>query len=228
MGATPPYGTFQAVYYRLAKITSAGAPVPGANNGYAGRALISATVDPDIQAGTEDTLKRGDGEICATSKEDDIVKRVKVELNLCNLDAAAISMLTGAVLYSSGGVPMGYQILGPDDSTPAGVILELWSKAWDVSVQATPSALSSAAAYWHWVFPRTKGQLAKQTLDSKHNVVPFAGTSDTNDHATQNGPYDDWPAYVSTGGGVTEPYGVFLDVAPAFTEGYLTVTSAAS
>lgn len=228
MSATPPYSTFQFLALRVTQATAAGHPVPGANQGYFTKAVVDAGVDLDIQSGAEDTLLRGDGLICATSKDDDVIKRAKLDLNLCNLDAALISMITGALLYNDSGTPAGYQVLGPNDAAPAPVILEGWSKAWDGSVQAAPSVLGSVSTYWHWVFPLYRAQLSKVALNSKHNAIPVSGVSDVNAFATVNGPYDDWPAYISAAGGVTRPYGVFLDSALPAVEGYLTVTGAAS
>lgn len=230
MSAAPPYEAFQALCLRATKIDAAGHPVPGANNGYLLHAVVDVGVEPDIEDGAEDTLKRGDGAICATSKEDDVIKRANVDLNICSLDAAFISLVTGAVLFSDAGVPMGFEVLGPDDAAPAGVILEAWSKAWDNSVQAAPDALSNAAAYFHWVFPRYRAQIGKVTLDTKHNAVPVSGVSESNSFATINGPYDDFPAYIVAAGGVTRPYGVFLDdtIPDEDDDGFLTVTALAS
>lgn len=229
MSSAPPYETFQAMCLRATKIDPAGHPVLGASNGYQLHAVVDVGVDLDIEAGAEDTLKRGDGQICATSLEDDIIKRAKLDLNLCALDAAFISLVTGAILYADAGVPVGYEVLGPDDTPPNGTILEAWSKAWDNSVQAAPTILG-AVAYWHWVFPAFKGTMGKVVLDTKHNAVPVSGTSGMNANATVNGPYDDWPSYIATAGGVTRPYGVFLDthLPDEANDGVLAVTALAS
>lgn len=228
--AAPPYGAFQALALRATVIDAAGHPVPGSKKGYLLHAVVDVGIEPDIQAGAEDTLLRGDGQVCATSKDDDVIKRAKVDLNICALDSAFIGMATGAPVINDSGVAAGFEILGPNDSSPAGVILEAWSKAWDNSVQAAPDILGNAAAYWHFVFPRFRGQIGKVTLDGKHNAVPVSGVSEVNEFATINGPYDDWPAYVATAGGITRPYGVFLDdnIPDESTDGYLTVTAVAS
>lgn len=227
-GLIPPYGTFQFAAMRLTKVDNAGNPRVGSNLGYFHKGVVDAKIDVDIESGDEDTLKRGDGQICQTSKEDDIIKAATLDLNLCSLDAQAIHFLTGSTLYSDSGVPMGYQILGPDDAAANGVIFEGWSKAWDGDNQAAPTILSGAVAYWHWVLPWFKGQIGAQTLDRKHNSVPITGRGTTNSEATVNGPYDDWPSWVSLAGGVTRPYGVFIDSLPVTAEGLLNVTALAS
>lgn len=228
MGAAPPYGTFQVAAQRVALLTSSGAPDAGAKNGYYTKGVVDVGVDLDVQTGAEDTLIRGDGEVCATSRDRDIIKRSKLDVNLCALDAALIALSTGALLISDGLVPMGYQVLGPDDGAPPPVCYEVWSLAWDNSVQATPTVLSDEVAYWHWVFPAWKGNVGKNTLNAKHNAVPLTGLSSVNPNITANGPFDDWPAWVADVGGITRPYGVFLDSLPTSDEGYVAVTSAAS
>lgn len=226
---TPPYGTFQFVGLRASLLDSAGHPVDGSKNGYFAKAVVDAVVDVDVQKGSEETLLRGDGVICATSLYPDIIKRAKLDLNFCNLDAALISLITGSLVINDSTTPVGFQVLGPNDSTPPRVCLEGWSLAWDNSVQAVPSALGSSVAYWHWVFPFFQGQIGKQTLNTKHNAVPVSGVSDVNSNITADGPYDDWPLYVAEVGGITRPYGVFLDTSfPDLADGYLAVTSAAS
>jgi hypothetical protein len=139
-----------------------------------------------------------------------------------------IALLTGATLFSDAGVPAGFQVLDSGDTAPNGVCLELWAKAWDDDVQATPTVLSSASAYWHYVYPRYTSQLGKQTVNTKHNAIPVSGTSASNANITANGPFDDWPVYVANAGGVVKPFGVFLDTLPSLTEGYQVVTASGS
>lgn len=228
MAGTPPYSPFQIVAYRLTKATSVGRPKVGSDNGYFAKTVVTVKIGVDVETGDEDTLKRGDGQICATSKEPDIIKRATLSKELCVLDAAAISFMTGALLYEDGSSPVGYQVLGPSDAAPDPIIWEGWSKAWDNGKQAAADAVDNEATYFHWVLPLLSSQIGDITADTKHNTVPLTGTSPGNDFATINGPYDDWPDYVSAAGGVTRPYGVFLDTLPTSDEGFLDVTALAS
>lgn len=228
MSGTPPYGEFQAIAIRVAKLDATGKQVAGAKNGYYTKAVIDVSPDLDIQTGAKDTLTRGDGQVCATSQDNDIILRSKCDLNLCNLDAALIHLATGAQLFEDAGVAAGFQVLGTDDDAPNGVCLELWAKAWDNDVQATATVLSSANTYWHSVWPNYKGQLAKRTVNAKHNAVPITGSSASNSNITANGPYDDWPLYIAQAGGITKPYGVFLDTLPDLTEGYQVISVSGS
>lgn len=228
MAGTPPYSPFQIVAYRLTKCDEVGHPLVGVGNGYFAKSVVTVKIGVDVEEGAEDTLKRGDGAICATSKEDDIIKRATLDKELCVLDATAISFMTGASVYSDGGVAVGYQVLGPNDATPDPIIWEGWSKAWDNNRQAAADAVDNDPTYFHWVLPLLSSQIGDITADTKHNTVPLTGNSPGSDFATVNGPYDDWPDYVVNGGGVTGPYGVFLDVLPGSAEGLLTVSAAAS
>jgi hypothetical protein len=228
MAGTPPYAPFQVNAYRLTQADAVGHPVPGTKKGYFSKQVVTVQIGVDKETGDEQTLKRGDGEICATSKDRDIIKRATLSMELCVLDAAAIAFLTGSILYADAGVPLGYQVLGPSDDAPDGVIWEGWSKAWDNNKQAAADAVDNEATYFHVVLPLLTASLGNLTLDTKHNAIPITGECAGSDFATINGPYDDWPDYVAAAGGVTRPYGVFLDTLPTQDEGYLNVTALAS
>lgn len=205
------FSSLQAVRMRLAKLTAAGAPMTGANNGYVSDALIDVTVKVEITAGDEFEQKNGSGNICAVFKDCDRIKRLTIDMNLCQLDANLISFLTGADLFTSGGNPIGWQYPSVSAACPNGVALEVWTKAWDSTQQAVPAFTSPSVAYWHWVFPKTAFRLGDVKMDNSIMVVPVSGTGSENTSITANGPYNDWPAAVSGPGGVTRVGGVFLD-----------------
>lgn len=229
MAAAPPYETFQFDAIRATRVTSSGHPKVGANYGYFTKSVVKGSVALVKDEGQRSTKRRGDGRVCATSKTDTDILAAALKLELCALDAALISLLTGNVLMSSAGTPMGYEQLGPADAAYDGVIFECWTKAWDVNRQATPTILSSGLSWFHWVFPWYKSFLDEITFDDAHNSIPLSGESESNPFTTINGPYDDWPAYVTANGGITRPYGVWLDDdLPTVSEGFLTVTALAS
>lgn len=229
MAAAPPYGPFQFIAVRATLAAANGAPVPGADNGYFAKQVVKATVGLDVEEGERKTLKRGDDSVCRTSKGKTTILGASLAIELCNLDAALIALTTGALLISEGSTPMGYEVLAPDDAAPDGVIFEGWSKAWDSDRQATPTVLGNDVGYFHFVFPFWEPQLGEIVLDTEHNSIPVSGNSSKNENITINGPYDDWPDWVVDHGGITRPYGVFLDDAlPDLDDGPLTVTALAS
>jgi len=227
MGATPPYGTHKFAAQRVTKINAAGNPIVGANNGYFTKQVVEGTIGVDKEDGSRETLRNGMNRVCQTSKADDEILGSTLEVQYCVLDAVIIHFMTGARLMVSGAVPAGYEILGPGDAAPNGVIWEGWTLAWDNDQQAVPTIVGDVA-YHHWVIPRLKAQVDDIDINTEHTPIPVTGAGSSNDEATVNGPYDDWPAWVVANGGITRPYGVFLDDLPTNPEGYLAVTALAS
>jgi len=210
------YSSLQACLIRLSKLDASGAPLAGAANGYASTAVIDLTVAVEIEEGDEFTLRNACGEICATFKDVDRIKRLNLSLNLCQLDFYLIEFLTDADLFESGGVPVGFQYPSVSAAAPNGVCFEIWTKAWDGTEQATPTFTTPDVAYDHWVFPRTKWVMGDLTMENDLMVVPVEGTSEENSNITANGPFNDWPAAVAGAGGVTRVGGVFYDSKTAF------------
>lgn len=228
MGATPPYEPFEAMGIRTTLLNAAGHPIAGANNGYFSRQVVKFMPELDIDKGKRQVLRRGDNQVCATSRTQDVILGSLLDLELCTEDSALIAQLTGSIPYTSGSSQMGFQSLESIDPYPNGCLVELFCRAWDNVLQATPSALGSAPAYFVYVLPWFRGQLQKLTVDGTHNSVPISGWSDPNPHAVLTGPYQDWPTYVSNGGGATRPWCTFLTSTFPSTEGFLTVLAAGS
>lgn len=218
------YGPFQFIAVRATLLDAGGTPQTGADKGYYSREVTEATIGTEVEEGDRDTLLRGDGEICQTSKQRNRNLGATLEQSLCGLDAALIHFATGALLYTDGTDRIGYQILASDDDAPDATCWEGWSKAWNNNRQATDG--SGNPLYLHWVFPHYEAGLGDVALNQKHNAVPITGTSERNDNLPDSGPYDDFPTAVVTGGGVQRPYAVFTDTLPTGefgTEGFLDV-----
>lgn len=230
MGEPHCYTPLQLCATRVALLDTAGSPDNGASNGYITDAVIKADFSPEIEEGDEFTLKNGCGNICATFKDNDRLKRVTIDLELCHLDAELISLLVGGTLIQSGGDTIGYMFPGVDDNPPPGVCFEAYQKAWDNSAQGTPPFLGGNTAGWiHWVFPKVKFQISDWTEENEFTVFTLTGFAEENPRITQNGPYDDWDPAVVAMGGITNMGGWFLDdTLPTAQCGFVSVTSAAS
>jgi len=228
------FGSLQVCALRVAKLNAAGSPVTGASNGYVSDALVMAKVTTEIEEGDEFTLKNGCGSICQTFKDCDRVKRVTVEMELCQLDSELLSLITNGsnITKISSGDSIGYELPEANDVCSNGVSLELWTKAWDGSAQATPVSVGAGGltpAYWHWVMPSVKFQIGDLTLENEILKVPVKGFGNANPRITANGPFDDWPSDIVARGGITSSAGWFLDsVIPTATCGFINVPSAAS
>jgi hypothetical protein len=226
------YGSLQVCALRVAKLDAAGSPDDGASNGYISDALIMARITTEVEEGDEFTLKNGCGAICQTFKDCDRVKRVPVEMELCQLDSELLSLLTNGsnIIEISTGDSIGYELPEADTACSNGVSLELWTKAWDGSYQATaPTFGGTTETWWHWVLPNVKFQIGDLTLENEILKVPVKGFGNENPRITADGPFDDWPSDIVARGGITSSAGWFLDdTLPTAECGFVNVPSAAS
>lgn len=219
------------VAIRVSKLNANGSPLSGASNGLVSYAPIKLDLDFDLKKGDDLEQINGQGLICAAFQQEDLLKRVTLSLDLCQLDAELMEILCGYSVFFSGANPIGAQApaVGATPGNINGVCFEGWTKAWDGGSPAIPALTSPNAAYIHWVFPKATFWPAKQTLQHGFLTVAVAGKGDENPKVTGNGPFDDWPTPIINAGGVTKCYGWFFDAnIPANTCGYVAVTSAAS
>jgi len=196
---------------RVAKLTSGGAPLAGPTNGYVSDAQVTVDVTLNLEAGDEIIQKNGGGRLCATFKDVDRIKNATIKMELCQLDAELLSLLTGGTVI--GTPPIGFQPPGAQDSLENPVCLEVWTRAWDGSSQAVlPDGVTGA--FWHFVFPSCKFTPDHFVLNDQTLIVPVTGTAQDNTAITPDGPFNDWPTDVADVGGITKVYGVFLNNPP--------------
>lgn len=210
---------------RTAKIDASGAPSVGASNGYVSDGMQKLQVSVNIQKGNEFTQVNGCGAISATFKEPDQIKWVDLSLDVGILDLILLHQIGNCDVFpdtGSGGSPtepMGFQLPAIGDSNPSHACFEAWSKLYDGDSIAVPGSTAvtaspptaAVAANLHWVFPNTYWILGQFTLDNGIAVFPLTGVGVENSAITANGPFDDWPAQVIAGGGVTRCGGAFFD-----------------
>lgn len=214
---------------RVSKTTEAGAPIAGANNGYISDAPVSLGVSIDTESGDDLTSKDGCGNLRYAFSQPDQLKSVSLDLELCQLDAELVSIMTGATVFFDGANAIGFQLANVGD-TPPPICFEAWTKAWDVGGHQLVADFTSPADTWiHWVFPLTRWVQGDITMEHDLMTVPVSGKGSENPNITVNGPFNDWPLEIATLGGVTSMAGWFFDTAPpAATCTYAAVTSAAS
>jgi len=210
------FGSLQVCAMRVALLDETGAPLPGANNGYVSDAVVTIDVGVELSEGDDFELKNGCGNICQTFKDCDRIKRLNLSLELCQLDYELVQMLVGGTLFTDSGsgilgTPLGWEFPASTDPCEDGVSFEFWTKAWDGAEQAAPGAPLSGIAYHHWVATRAKFQLADNTVENDILTFALEGFGEENDALPADGPFGDWPAWVSINGGFTTTGGIFLD-----------------
>lgn len=223
------YNIIGACGIRVAQLADSGAPVAG-DTGWFSDQLVSVDLGSTLSKGDSLELKNGCGGIAATSTSGDTLQNATLKMVFANDDAGLMSiLLPGSQLFTdSGGLGagsiVGFQAPGATEQNP-GVCVELWTKAWDETEWAVHPS-DTGATYKVYVFPRTKVQFTGLKLENNFGQPSLDGTSTENTAITINGPFDDWPADIAAGGGITRAYGwYYSDTIPTATHDFIPVTA---
>jgi hypothetical protein len=199
---------------RAAALSATGVPLAGATYGYTSAAPIRLQVGVQTEAGAAGTLRNGCGLLMLVYRNPDQVTGVELSLDLCQLDADLLSLMTGARLYNDGaGNAVGLQ--APQvGAQPGPVSFECWTKAWNLNQQYVHTQTAPNPTWIHWVFPFTRWTPGDVTLEHDLLTIPVKGTGAENPVMPTAGPFNDWPIVVGSAGGATGVYAFFLDSAP--------------
>jgi hypothetical protein len=198
---TGTYQSLQVCRIRAARLNASGVPVTGANSAYVSDAIVTVRLGMDYQAGVEIQSENGCGGICAYFKGPDILRKINVGFDLCDLDSELIELLTTQSVITSGGATIGHEMPRSgacNNVVNNGVSLEFWSNRWDSC--SPPSGVDAGYPYWHWAFPRVILRTGDLTLENGFMRVPVEGYAQEN-HNWVKGPFNDYPAasLLSTG-----------------------------
>lgn len=206
--------SMQAVAIRVSRLMSDGSIATGPSASYVlTNDFISLSFTAEVNEGIDIEQVGGDGTICATYRGPDTLKRVNIELAICNPDPEASEILAGGTLLSDAGMVVGY---APPpvgvNGNPNGAAIEVWSKA---IVNGKPDGTKP---YWHWVLPYTiMAPSGDRALENGQLATTFSGWGVGNE-AFGEGPAGDWP-FISD-----RPYQYARSVtAPIGSHGYVTV-----
>lgn len=137
------------VAIRVSRLNADGTIATGDNASYVMESFISVSFTPEYEEGDEFVQKDANGRVCVSYKAPDTLKRVTLEVAICNPDPEFTEITSGgSILSDDGDVSIGYA--APEigvDATPNGVALEVWSRAIKNGKNAP------ANPYWHWIFP---------------------------------------------------------------------------
>lgn len=158
--ATQDYAaSIQGVSIRVTRLDAAGNLLNGAGDSYTTSAFIRTSFTPEYEEGDEITEKAADGTVCVVYKSPDTLKRITMEIAICEPDPELTQLMSGGLLlrknlgtYSTPdrkSVGWSSPAVG-DDPAAAGVAIEVWSYA------IKDGKKSSTMPYFHWVFPYCK------------------------------------------------------------------------
>jgi hypothetical protein len=158
--ATQDYAaSIQGVSIRVTRLDAAGNLLTGPLDSYTTSAFMRVSFTPEYEEGDEITEKGANGVICVSYKAPDTLKRITMELAICEPDPELSALLSGGLLLrkdiSNDGNPsfksVGWAAPGVgDDPAGNGVAIECWSHA------VSGGKRAGVLPYFHWVFPYAK------------------------------------------------------------------------
>ena len=197
MAATQDYAaSITGVALRVTRLDANGALLNGPGDSYTTSAFMSVSFTPEYEAGDEITQKSASGSVCVTYKAPDTLKRITMEVAICEPDPELTSLISGGLLlrksvdYGTAGqanrsVGWASPAVG-DDPSGNGVAIEAWSLA------IKDGRKSGTLPYFHWVFPYAKLSLSgDRVIENGLLANTFQGYGLGNDQF-QAGPDGRW------------------------------------
>jgi len=158
--ATQEYAaSIQGVSIRVTRLDAAGNLMTGPADSYTTSAFMRVSFTPEYEEGDEITEKGANGVVCVTYKAPDTLKRITMELAICEPDPELSALISGGLLLrknvGSSTDPnhksVGWAAPGVgDDPAGNGVAIEAWSHA------VKDGKRAGVLPYFHWVFPYVK------------------------------------------------------------------------
>ena len=169
----------QGVAIRVTRLDAAGNLLNGAGDSYTTSAFLRASFTPEYEEGDEIVEKSADGTVCVSYKAPDTLKRITMELAICEPDTELSQLLSGGLLlrknYGSYASPQNKSIgwAAPsvgDDPSGNGVAVEVWSYA------VADGRRAATNPYFHWVFPYAKlRQSGDRVIENGMLATTFEG-----------------------------------------------------
>lgn len=155
--ATQDYAaSIQGVSVRVTRLDASGNLLNNPGDSYTTSAFMRLSFTPEYEDGDEITEKSANGTICVSYKAPDTLKRVTLELAICEPDPEMTELVSGGLLLrknmgtyaSPDRKSVGWSSPGiGDDPSGYGVAIECWSFA------VKDGKRAASLPYFHWVFP---------------------------------------------------------------------------
>jgi hypothetical protein len=158
--ATQDYAaSIQGVSIRVTRLDANGNLLNGPGDSYTTSAFMRISFTPEYEEGDEITEKSANGSVCVTYKSPDTLKRITMELAICEPDPELTNLISGGLLLrknlgtfaspNNRSVGWAAPAVG-DDPAGNGVAIETWSLA------IKDGKKSAQMPYFHWIFPYVK------------------------------------------------------------------------
>jgi hypothetical protein len=162
--ATQEYAaSIQGVSIRVTRLDASGNLLNEPGDSYTTSAFMRLSFTPEYEEGDEITEKGANGAVCVTYKSPDTLKRITMELAICEPDPELTQLLSGGLLLrknlgtfaSPDRKSIGWSSPSTgDDPAGNGVAIETWSHA------IIDGKKAATLPYFHWVFPYAKLRLS--------------------------------------------------------------------
>ena len=184
--ATQDYAaSIQGVSVRVTRLDASGNLLNNPGDSYTTSAFMRLSFTPEYEDGDEITEKSANGTICVSYKAPDTLKRVTLELAICEPDPEMTELMSGGLLLRKNmgtfAAPdrksVGWSSPGiGDDPAGYGVAIECWSFA------VKDGKRAASLPYFHWVFPFCKmRQSGDRDIENGMLASTFEGYSIGND-----------------------------------------------
>ncbi|TXH11854.1 MAG: hypothetical protein E6R04_00015 [Spirochaetes bacterium] len=138
----------QGAAIRVTRLDAAGNLLTGPHDSYTMNSFMRVTFTPEYEEGDEITEKGADGTVCVTFKAPDTLKRLTMEIAICEPDPEFSALVGGGVLLTREGKSVGWATTQVGENPSGnGVAVEVWSYA------VADGKKASTNPYFHWVFP---------------------------------------------------------------------------
>lgn len=221
--ATQEYAaSIQGTAIRVTRLDATGNPLNGPGDSYTTSAFMRVSFTPEYEDGDEITEKSANGSVCVTYKSPDTLKRITMELAICEPDPELTNLVSGGLLLrknlgtlanqNNKSIGWASPAVG-DDPSGNGVAIETWSLAIKDGKKA------NILPYFHWVFPYVKlRQSGDRVIENGLLANTFEGFGLGND-AFGSGPDERWEFPIAT----ERPYSYSrTDWAPSGLTGFYT------
>ena len=162
--ATQEYAaSIQGVSIRVTRLDASGNLLNEPGDSYTTSAFMRLSFTPEYEEGDEITEKGANGAVCVTYKSPDTLKRITMELAICEPDPELTQLLSGGLLLRKNlgtyaepdrkSIGWSSPATG-DDPAGNGVAIETWSHA------IIDGKKAASLPYFHWVFPYAKLRLS--------------------------------------------------------------------
>jgi len=184
--ATQEYAaSIQGVSIRVTRLDASGTLLNGSGDSYTTSGFMRLSFTPEYEEGDEITEKSASGIVCVTYKSPDTLKRITMELAICEPDPELTQLISGGLLLrknlgtyaSPNRKSIGWSSSGVgDDPAGYGVAIETWSNA------VIEGKKAATLPYFHWVFPYAKLRLSgDRVIENGMLATTFEGYGLGND-----------------------------------------------